>query len=222
MIDVLIVDDNPIVRAALRTFLEISAEVRVLAEAGDGEEAVEFARRLHPTVILLDYRMPIADGLSVLPDLAAESAVLVLTSDDAPELIDRMLRKGARGYLVHGEFDPDELLRAVRAVANGNSWLSPAAAAVATRAVRDIDAHEREATAAADRLREHRQRLGLTRREEEVLALVAEGLTNLAIARRLVVNERTVRNHLNHIYAKLHVTNRTEAVLLWSGDRTAD
>ena len=219
MIDVLVVDDNPIVRSALRGYLEITGEVRVLAEAEDGEEGLDLARRLHPAVTLLDYRMPIADGLSVLAELAAESAVLVLTSDDAPELIDQMLRGGARGYLVHGDFDPDELLRAVRAVANDRGWLSPVAAAAATRTVRAIDTQEREEAAAAERLRQERHRFGLTRREQEVLELVATGLPNLAIARRLVVDERTVRNHLNHIYAKLHVTNRTEAVLLWFGRR---
>jgi DNA-binding NarL/FixJ family response regulator len=216
VIDVLVVDDNPIVRAALHGFLATSDEVQVVAEAGDGREAVATARRLRPTVTLLDYRMPIADGLSVIGELSEQSAVLVLTSDSSPELIAQMLRGGARGYLVHGEFDPPELLRAVRAVADGRGWLSPLAASVATSALRDQVSRERERDDRRERERVARSRFGLTQREQEVLALLCEGLSNAAIARRLVLTEKTVKNHLHHVFAKLDVSSRTEAVVRWT------
>ena len=216
-ISVLIVDDNPIVRAALRGFLDGCEQLRVVAEAGNGREALTIARRLRPTVTLLDYRMPIADGLSVIGELSSHSLVLVLTSDADPRLITSMLRGGASGYLVHGEFDPPELLRAIRAVAAGHGWLSPVAAAVAAATVRDQQTVEQSQAAELQRLQRIRDRYGLTQREKDVLALLSEGLSNAAIARRLVLTEKTVKNHLNRIFMKLKVTNRTHAILRWSG-----
>jgi DNA-binding NarL/FixJ family response regulator len=215
-IGVLVVDDNPIVRAALKGFLDGTDEVQVVAEASDGREALHAARRLHPAVTLLDHRMPIADGLSVINALTQHSAVLVLTSDDDRQLIAAMLRGGARGYLVHGEFDPPELLRAIREVATGRGWLSPIAASVAASALRDQLAHERVGHQYAERERRARTRFGLTDREEEVLDLLCQGLSNASIARRLVLTEKTVKNHLNHVFAKLQVGSRTEAVVRWT------
>ncbi|MFF5231861.1 response regulator [Dactylosporangium sp. NPDC000521] len=215
MIEVLIVDDNPIVRAALRGYLDGLDGVRVVAEAADGREAVTQARAHRPAVTLLDHRMPVADGLSALGELTRLSGVLVITSDADPGLIGRMLRGGARGYLVHGAFDPDELRRAVLAVAAGQGWLSPAAAAVATATVRAQASREELAERQEETLARHR----LTRREKDVLDLLAEGLSNAAIAHRLLLTEKTVKNHLHHIFAKLHVRGRMEAVLLWTGRR---
>jgi DNA-binding NarL/FixJ family response regulator len=213
MIDVLIVDDNPIVRAALHGFLATTDDIRVLGEAGDGREALAMARRLRPTVTLLDYRMPIADGLSVISDLAQITSVLVMTSDDSDVIIAGMLRGGARGYLVHGQFDPVELRRAVLAVAGGSGWLSPpaasaAAAALRTQVTRDDERREQAARQA---------RFGLTPRERDVLELLCQGLSNAAIAHRLALTEKTVKNHLNHVFAKLRVGSRTEAIVLWTG-----
>ena len=215
MIEVLIVDDNPIVRAALRHFLDCGDEVRVVAEAGDGLEALAAARQLSPTVTLLDYRMPVADGLTVIGELAEQSAVLVLTSDSSAALIANMLRGGACGYLVHGEFDPPELLRAVRAAAGGQGWLSPVAASAATSALREQGAQARAWRERHDEQRLARARFGLTEREQEVLALVSDGLSNAAIARRLVLAEKTVKNHLQHVFVKLQVRSRTEAIARW-------
>jgi len=217
MIELLIVDDNPIVRMAIRAFLDADDEIRVVGEASDGRTAIATAQRLRPTVTLLDHRMPIADGLSVIVRLAEHTSVLVLTSDADAQLIAGMLRGGARGYLVHGEFDPPELLRAVHAVASGQGWLSPAVAAVTISALRDHAAEQRVEHNPADHLRQLRAEYGLTRREEEVLDLLCAGHSNAAIGRRLLVTEKTVKNHLNHIFAKLRVANRTEAALRWSG-----
>jgi DNA-binding NarL/FixJ family response regulator len=217
VIDVMIVDDNPIVRAAIRGYLAGIDDTRVVGEAADGRTAVTVAERLRPHVTLLDHRMPVADGLSVVTQLAEYTAVLVLTSDAAEDLIAAMLRGGARGYLIHGEFDPPELLRAVRAVASGHGWLSPRSASVTISALRDEAARERDKVDHVEQIRLMRQRFALTRREQDVMDLLCAGHSNAAIARRLLLTEKTVKNHLNHILTKLQATNRTEAVLRWSG-----
>ncbi|WP_212823079.1 response regulator transcription factor [Catellatospora sp. TT07R-123] len=213
----MVVDDNPIVRAALSGYLALCPDVYVCAQAADGREAVALARRDRPAVTLLDHRMPVADGLSVLGELTPHTRVLVLTSDASADLITGMLRGGASGYLVHGAFDPPELHRAVVAVAAGHGWLSPVAAAVAAAAVREQAEHERSRRDLAERQRLARSRYGLTRREQEVLAQLALGLSNAAIAHRLMLTEKTVKNHLQHVFAKLGVRRRTEAVAVWTG-----
>jgi DNA-binding NarL/FixJ family response regulator len=127
-----------------------------------------------------------------------------------------MLRGGARGYLVHGQFELADVLRAVRAVAEGHGWLSPTAASAAACSVRRQAEQERAGLLRAEREQRAQARFGLTPREREVLALLGQGLSNVAIARALAVTEKTVKNHLNHIFAKLGARNRTEAVLRWS------
>jgi len=209
-IEVLIVDDNPIVRDALRGILAGDETLRVAAEAANGREALSLAQRLRPAITLLDYRMPIADGLSVIGALEQHSAVLVLTSDDDPQIIAAMLHQGARGYLVHGEFEPRDLLRAVHSVAGGRGWLSPIAASVAASMAREQSNRE------PGRHRHARTDAGLTEREEDVLNLLCQGLSNASIARQLWLTEKTVKNHLNHVFAKLGVRNRTEAVVRWT------
>jgi len=206
MIEVLIVDDNPIVRDALRGILAGDETLRVAGEAANGREALNLAQRLRPAVTLLDYRMPIADGLSVIGALQQHSAVLVLTSDDDPQIIAAMLHQGARGYLVHGEFEPRDLLRAVREVAGGRGWLSPIAASVAASMAREQSSRHRDVRTDA----------GLTEREKDVLNLLCQGLSNASIARQLWLTEKTVKNHLNHVFAKLGVRSRTEAVVRWT------
>jgi DNA-binding NarL/FixJ family response regulator len=219
MITVLVVDDNASVRATLRLLLESEGTISVVAEAGNGRAALATALRLRPQVTLLDYRMPIADGLSVIEEVARYSAVLVLTSSAEPDLIAPMLRGGARGYLVYGQFDPPDLLRAVHAVAAGQGWLTPMAASVAATVVRDAYARERAAVARIEDQRAARQSFGLTEREREVLVLICAGLSNASIADRLGVSEKTVKNHLNSVFAKLDVSSRTEAVARWQGWR---
>ena len=206
MIEVLIVDDNPIVRAGLRGYLDGTDVVRVVGEAGDGSAALLLAQRLRPQVTLLDYRMPIADGLSIVSPLSAYTAVLVLTSDERDDLVLAMVRGGARGYLVYGRFEPDDLLRAIRAVAVGDGWLTPRAAKLVSSAVQE----SRQPRGLPDR-----PPFGLTTREHDVLNLLCLGLSNAAIGERLDLSAKTVKNHLNHAFAKLNVASRTEAIVFW-------
>jgi DNA-binding NarL/FixJ family response regulator len=217
VIRVLVVDDNPIIRDGLRAHLDASGVALVVGEAGDGRSALDAARRLRPHVTLLDYRMPIADGLSIVAELARLTAVLTLTSDDSDVVVREMLRGGARGYLVHGDFDPAELVRAVTVVASGRSWLSPTAATVAAESLRRAQEAAEAGAREDQRHQETRRRYGLTRREQQVLDLVAEGLANVVIAERLGLTEKTVKNHLHAVFAKLGARNRTEAVLRWTG-----
>jgi DNA-binding NarL/FixJ family response regulator len=218
-ITVLLVDDNATIRATLRPLLESDAQISVIAEAGNGAAGLAEARRLRPRVTVLDYQMPIADGLSVIEDISRHSNVLVLTSNDSQEIIAPMLQGGARGYLVYGKFDPADLVSAVRAVASGQGWLIPAAASVATGAVRDAYARERAAGARHGNLRRTRRGFGLSGREIEVLELVGDGLSNAAIAQQLRLSEKTVKNHLSNVFGKLDVTSRTEALARWHGWR---
>ena len=217
-ITVLLVDDNPTIRATLRPLLEADG-LSVVAEAGNGAPGLAEARRLRPRVTILDHQMPVADGLSVIEDISRHSNVLVLTGNDSQEIIAPMLRGGARGYLVYGRFDPADLVSAVRAVASGQGWLTPAAASVATGAVRDAYAREREAGARHGNLRRVRRGFGLSEREIEVLELVGDGLSNAAIATHLGLSEKTVKNHLSNVFGKLDVTSRTEALARWHGWR---
>jgi DNA-binding NarL/FixJ family response regulator len=166
-------------------------------------------------VALLDHRMPVADGLSVVEELARHSAVLVLTSSSESALIGPMLRRGARGYLVYGQFDPADLPRAVRAVSRGQGWLTPAAASVAAAAMRTAYAEEQ----AVERQQAGRTTAGLTDRETQILDLVGAGLGNADIAGRLGLSEKTVKNHLTNVFAKLGVRSRTEALIWWQGWR---
>jgi DNA-binding NarL/FixJ family response regulator len=205
VITVVVVDDNPMVRAGLRALLDIADGIEVVAEAADGMSGLAEVSRHRPTVTLLDHRMPVADGLDMLERIAELTRVLMLTSDGSSEVVQLALARGAQGFVTHAELQPGELARAVREVASGRGWLSPDAAGVAVGRLRA----RAEAEAAT------RVRFGLTRRERQLVELLVEGLSNAEIARRLVVAEKTVKNHLNHVYAKLGVTSRGQAVALW-------
>lgn len=196
VIRLLIVDDHPVVRDGLTGMFAPDPGFEVLGEAGDGAEAVRLAGVLRPDVILLDLRMPGTDGLAAIKELTRQGStarVLVLTTYDTDSYVLPAIEAGATGYLLK-DAPRAELLRAVRAAANGQSVLSPS---VATRLV------SRVRTPAAD---------PLSQRELEVLELVAAGTTNREAAARLFISEATVKTHLLNIYAKLGVGDRAAAV----------
>ena len=207
VVRVVLVDDNPMVRAGVRALLEVDGRFEIVAEASDGAAGLAAVRTHRPDVTLLDHRMPVAEGLAVLSRISELSRTILLTSDGSEDVVARALADGASGFLTYGELRPDELVAAVTAVAEGRAWLSPGAASVAVRSLRS------RAEAQAQR----RIRFGLTPRERELVELVVSGATNAQIAAHLVVSEKTVKNHLNHIYAKLGVTRRTQAVARWTG-----
>jgi len=202
---VIVADDNAVVRSGLVSLLQAGG-VEVLAEAPDGEKAIALA-----DLVLLDVRMPLVDGVTAARELAKTTRVLMLTYTDTPEVIRAAIGNGAAGYLVHGTFTPEELLDAVRGTVSGANPLSPAAVAVLVGAVQSHAKAPPESPGS---------RFGLSTREMEVMELVSQGYPNGAIAARLFVADKTIKNHVNHIYAKLGVTTRAAAIALWLGSGT--
>jgi DNA-binding NarL/FixJ family response regulator len=210
---VVVADDNPVVRMGFRSLLEAGNAAVVVGEAGTGKEACDMVRRLRPDVVLLDVRMPHGDGLSVLPDLAAVARVLVVTYRDDEETVRAAMLAGATGFLVHGAFSAEELTRAVLDADAGGRYLSPSAAEALVRCAlaRPIDPNGRPGPTLGP------SRALLSSREREVMDMVARGRTNASIAQALFLSEKTVKNHLNHIYAKLRAHSRAEAIVRWLG-----
>jgi DNA-binding NarL/FixJ family response regulator len=198
-ISLLIVDDHPVVRDGLRGMFAVDPGFDVLGEASGGVEAVELALRLDPDVVLMDLRMPDGNGVDAIAELTrrgARSRVLVLTTYDTDTDTLQAIEAGATGYLLK-DAPRDELFAAVRAAAEGRTVLSPA---VASRLVSRV----RTPAAPADQ--------SLSARERDVLALVAKGTSNRAIAAELFISEATVKTHLTHIYGKLGAKDRAAAV----------
>ncbi len=210
-VTVVIVDDNAVIRMGLRSLLDATATIKVLGEAGDGEEALRVVRETVPDVVLLDVRMPRRDGVQVAAEVRAWSKVLMLTYSEAPEVVRAAVEAGAGGYLVHGHFDAHELERTVLGVARGSFVLS-SPAATAMRAAWS----EPPVESAPER-----PDANLSPREVEVMELVAAGRTNSEIAQECFLSEKTVKNHINHIFAKLGVRTRAEAVSVWLGGSTS-
>lgn len=204
-IRVLVVDDNAVVRMGLRNLLETQDGLEVVGEACDGHEAVEQVARLEPDVVLCDVRMPGLDGVGAVAAMPADTNVLMLTYADDLDVIRGAIDAGARGYLVHGAHEPDEIVAAVLSASRGSSVLGPQA----TRALLT----ERPAPAPAV----DTTQWGLTARERDIMDHVARGLSNREIARACFLAEKTVKNHLNNIFPKLAVTTRAEAISLWLG-----
>ncbi|GGP43987.1 response regulator [Streptomyces abikoensis] len=212
MIRVLIADDEPMVRAGVRAVLATDPGLTVVAEAGDGAEAVELVRRHRPDVAVLDVRMPRVGGIEALASLRAaapDTGVVMLTTFGEDDYILQALAGGAAGFLVKSGA-PEELIAGVRAVAGGAAYLSPK---VAARVVAHLAATG--AGSAAGRRAAARERVAaLTARERDVLAHVAAGLSNGQIARRLHVVEGTVKAHVSSILARLGVDNRAAAAVM--------
>jgi DNA-binding NarL/FixJ family response regulator len=206
-ITVVIADDQRMVRRGFRVILEAEGDICVLGEAGDGAEAVDLVRQHAPTVALLDIRMPVMDGLQAARQVIAlrpATRVLILTTFDADDYVYEALRAGASGFLVK-DSPADQLVTAVRCLAAGDALIDPA---VTRRLISRF-------TLAARRSGGLPVELGsLTARELDVLRLVARGLSNIEIARDLVVEENTVKTHVSRILMKLNLRDRVQAVVL--------
>lgn len=209
MIKVLVTDDEPLIRAGIRMILTSADDIDVVAEAANGREAVELARAQRVDVVLLDIQMPVMDGLTALAELrraAPDARVLILTTFGEQQNVLRALAEGSAGFLLK-DSAPAELMRAVRAAAAGDAYLSPGA----TRHVVDSLASGQ----GARRSEQARRRLEtLTERELEVLALLGEGLSNADAGQRIHMSEATVKTYVSRILAKLGCENRVQAALL--------
>jgi DNA-binding NarL/FixJ family response regulator len=208
VIRVLIVDDQALVRAGFRALLSARADIEVAGEATNGAEAVAQARTLRPDVVLMDIRMPGLDGLSATRQITAdprltEVRILILTTFELDEYLFDALRHGASGFLVK-DTEPGDLVTAVRAVAAGDALISPG---MTRRLVAEFAARAKEPTTTAGLA-------ALTDREREVMALVAEGLTNDEIAGRLFLSPATARTHVSRTMIKLGARDRTQLVVL--------
>ena len=208
-IRVLVVDDQPLIRAGFHKMVEARPDLEVVGEAADGAEAVAQVRRLGPDVVLMDVRMPTMDGLEATrqlagPGVANPTKVLILTTFDLDEYVYEALRAGASGFLLK-DAPPEELAAAIRVIAAGEALLAPSV----TRRLIQRFADQPPPTAVDAKA------LGrLTDRETEVLRLVARGLSNAQIATELVVSETTVKSHVAHLLMKLGLHDRVQAVVL--------
>jgi DNA-binding NarL/FixJ family response regulator len=280
-----VADDNPVVRAGLTALLSGREDITVVAEATDGREAYEAAQQHRPDVVLLDVRMPGVDGISALPYLVRIAPVVMLTYSRESEIVQEALRRGAGGYLVHGEFTAGQLVDAVRDIKQGRAHFTPTAAGALLAQLRQgqgqspsqgpggpalpdglgqvsANAYGNSASAwphnstqlaaqPADMSLAHvpnpptspenlsqvqpgvgqsssewrsgrpaapdRSRFQLSTREAEIMDLIASGMNNQQIAATCFISEKTVKNHINRIFAKLHSTSRSEAAAKWLG-----
>ncbi|CAM5361266.1 response regulator transcription factor [Streptomyces purpurascens] len=278
---VVVADDNPVVRAGLTALLSGRADITVVAEAADGRQAYEAAHQHRPDVVLLDVRMPGVDGISALPYLVGIAPVVMLTYSRESEIVQEALRRGAGGYLVHGEFTADQLVEAVRDIKEGRAHFTPTAAGALLAQLRQdqaptpplpegLGSQSSNATAYGispsanphtqsqpptppahlypphippppispenlSQVQPHvgqsssgwttsgrpaapdRSRFQLSTREAEIMDLIASGMNNQQIAATCFISEKTVKNHINRIFAKLHSTSRSEAAAKWIG-----
>ncbi|MEU2538722.1 response regulator transcription factor [Streptomyces iakyrus] len=276
---VVVADDNPVVRAGLTALLSGRPDIEVVAEAADGRQAYEAAHQHRPDVVLLDVRMPGVDGISALPYLVQIAPVVMLTYSRESEIVQEALRRGAGGYLVHGEFTADQLVDAVRDIKEGRAHFTPTAAGALLAQLRqDLapapplpeglgrsssasaygistsaqaygqpqeaartgafgpPAHSAAPTSSENlsQVQPHvgqsssgwtsgrpaapdRARFQLSTREAEIMDLIASGMNNQQIAATCFISEKTVKNHINRIFAKLHSTSRSEAAAKWIG-----
>lgn len=226
-IRVVVVDDQSLIREGLAIILDAQPDIEVIGQAGDGLEAVALAARLSPDVVLMDIKMPRMDGIAATREINRqhpEMQILILTTYSEDELVFEGIRAGACGYLLK-DITRDELAKAVRGAARGEAQIDPAVASqvlaefqrmadVLTRRGTPLSAGQRRTAPSAGALDELPLVEELTPREETILKLLTEGLTNAGIAARLHLSEGTVKNYVSEILSKLHANDRTHAVVL--------
>jgi DNA-binding NarL/FixJ family response regulator len=219
---VVVVDDNVVVRSGLVSLLE-AAGIEVAGEAGDGRTAIEVVERVRPDLVLLDVQMPLMNGVEAAQALSATTRVIMLTYTEDPQVVRAAIGSGAVGYLVHGAFSSDELTAAVRDAASGANPLSQVAISALVGAVREesspaaVPSGSAPADPAPTLAAPESERYGLSAREVDVMDLIARGRSNTEISAQLFLAEKTVKNHINRIYAKLGVTSRAAAIARWIG-----
>jgi len=205
-ITVMLVDDHAIVRSGIRAYLEVLPDIQIIAEAESGTQAVKLAEQVAPDVVLMDLKMPEMDGVEATWRgrlVSPRSQIIILTSYHEDSHIFPAIKAGALSYILKN-IGPEELANAIRSASRGEATLSPKVASRLIGEWRDDR---------SDGMQDYMQ---LTEREQEVLALIAEGLSNAEIAKKLVISEKTVKSHVSNILSKLHLADRTQAaVFAW-------
>ena len=207
-IRVLIVDDHILIREGLRKILSMETNIEVIGEAADGQEAIELARQLEVDVMLLDINMPRINGITACKIIKEENpsiGIIALTIHDQQEYLFEMIRSGISGYTLK-DVCPEQLIKTIIGVADGQSFLPPSLTAKVFKEFSRISEQPEQP--------EQEFNPGLTERETEILQELANGKTNKEIALRLVISEKTVKNHLTNIFQKLNVSDRTQAALI--------
>lgn len=208
-IRLVIADDHALLRQGIKNVLELESDLEVIGEAGDGEEALKLLSRMKPDILLLDINMPKFNGLEVarkLRDKGSGVKVIILTIHDDENYVLEVVKAGAVGYLLK-DIDPGMLVKAIRTVYNGEPFIYPTLVKQFFSQVSQGDGLKTLQQIAK------RGEVHLTDREVEVLRLIAKGMSNLEIANKLYLSEKTVKNHLTNIFRKVNVSDRTQAVL---------
>jgi DNA-binding NarL/FixJ family response regulator len=204
-IRVVIVDDHPLVREGLRKVLELERGIAVVEEAGDGQGAINMARRVKPDVMLMDINMPGTNGIEATKVIKREIpniGIIALTIHDEEEYVLELVKAGVSGYVLK-DIDPAKLVETIKTVAEGNSVVAPSITNMIFNQLNRLTKHRK--------IKEDWETL--TEREMDVLKLMANGQCNKEIALDLDISEKTVKNHITNIFRKLHVDDRTQAVL---------
>jgi len=205
-IKVMIVDDHSLIREGLRRLLELEKDIDVTGQASNGREAVEIALTLKPDVVLMDINMPLKNGLEAIKELRAincPSKIVVITIHGHQEYLLEAIRLGAAGYVMK-DAEVDEILEAIRTVHNGKTYIQPS--------LTNIVLKENDGTAFAT-YKNRAKDDNLTRREIQVLLLIADGKNNREIADNLYISEKTVKNHVSNLFKKIDVSDRTQAAV---------
>lgn len=204
-IEVIIADDHVLIREGIKQILELEDDIVVIGQAGNGEEAFDMAMKLNPDIVLLDINMPKLNGIETLrkfKDMGVKSKVIILTIHEDKEYILKTLKLGANGYMLK-DSNADSLVKGIRDVARGEKYIQPSVAELVSK-TSNCDEY---LNIGIDKIN------SLTKREYEVLILIAEGLNNKDIADRLYISEKTVKNHVSNIFRKLDLNDRVQAAI---------
>jgi len=205
-ITLIIADDHMLIREGLKQLLELEGDISVVAQAGNGQEAIEKTLEYKPDILLLDINMPEINGIDVLrrlKDVGANTKVIILTIHDDKEYLFATMKIGADGYILK-DSDANSLIRAIRDVNSGRTYIQPN---LAKMMVDELNYKDEESNGMLKKIR------SLTKREYEVLTLIAEGLNNKDIADKLFISEKTVKNHVSSIFKKIGVNDRIQAAI---------
>ncbi|WP_293851573.1 response regulator transcription factor [uncultured Brevibacterium sp.] len=216
-IRVVIADDNGIVRMGLESLLAATDSVEVVASVEHGALAVKAVEELKPDLCLLDVRMPVMNGIEATKAIAKQCKVLMLTHSEDAENVTAAIANGASGYVVYSELNTDYIYQTMQSVLAGAMVVSPTASSALLNTTSHVEEHSKNDADDLDATGPPSlaEKYGLSRRETEVMSLVADGLNNRQIAESFFLSEKTVKNHINRIFGKMNVTSRAEAVSIW-------